>query len=420
MRNNIGTTTEASKIRKILLSVSAMSMLASFVSAEVGFDNGKDFNIRKEISKVEVPAPVALQVLPEWTIMVFMNGKNDLEKFALKDMNEMEQVGSTARMNIVVEVGRGSPFEPPDGDWKGTRRYLMEKDGDTGKISSKVLEDLGKVDMGDYKNLAAFGKWAKSAYPAKKYMLIVWSHGTGWDKGLKAGISKGISYDDATLHHINTPQLGLALKEIGRLDIYGSDACLMQMAEVAYEIKDSVDYIVGSEETEPDDGYTYDTFLGLLAAKPDMAPDELARAAVESYGDHYQATGEGSTLSYIKSASLPGLLNAVNAFSDAIIRGGDKYDLNRTFSVYPKNKDLYYLAQLVAEGTRSADVKAKSKALMDYITGMVQDNRTTGKYSNSHGMAIYVPPMPPESGYTDLAWAKDSQWAGFIDWYMKK
>jgi hypothetical protein len=88
-------------------------------------------------------------------------------------------------------------------------------------------------------------------------------------------VTKGISYDDETNHHITTPQMGAMLKGINGVDVYGSDACLMQMPEVDYELKDSVDYIVGSEETEPGDGYTYNTFLGPLAARPAMTPAEL-------------------------------------------------------------------------------------------------------------------------------------------------
>ena len=192
-------------IRKISLSALAVSMLASFVSAEINFDNGKGFNIKEEISGIEVPAPAAPQdknliwnwlfgkLAPEWTIMVFINGKNDLERFAMKDLNEMEMVGSTAKMNIVVEMGRMDGYDASDGDWKGTRRFLIKKDTDTAKVTSPVVEDLGKVDMGDYKSLAAFGKWAKKKYPAKKYMLIVWNHGSGWEKGLKARINKGMT-----------------------------------------------------------------------------------------------------------------------------------------------------------------------------------------------------------------------------------
>jgi hypothetical protein len=286
-------------MRKITLSVTAMAMFASVAAAQVNFDKG-GFNLQNELSGQEAPlvsAPAAEKGIfdwllgpkspAEWTIMVYVNGKNNLEKFAIGDLNEMEMVGSNSKVNIVVELGRMDGYDDSNGDWKTTRRYYVTKDNNTATIGSKMLKDLGSIDMGDYKNVIDFGKWAKAAYPAKKYMLIIWNHGSGWEKGMEQRITKGISYDEETGNHINTPQMGQIFKGIGGVDVYGSDACLMQMAEVDYELKDSVQYIVGSEETEPGDGYTYNTFLGPLIAKPAMTPEELGLAAVKSYGDHY-------------------------------------------------------------------------------------------------------------------------------------
>jgi len=72
---------------------------------------------------------------------------------------------------------------------------------------------------------------------------------------------------------ITTKQLGQALKEsaaiIGHpVDVYGSDACLMAMAEVAHEMADSVNVYVGSQEVEPGAGWPYGDFLKLWTAKP--------------------------------------------------------------------------------------------------------------------------------------------------------
>ncbi|MBW1675421.1 MAG: hypothetical protein JRF30_01090 [Deltaproteobacteria bacterium] len=47
-------------------------------------------------------------------------------------------------------------------------------------------------------------------------------------------------------------------QRIGRkIDILGLDACLMNMIEVAYQLKDCVQVMVGSEEEEPFDGWPY-------------------------------------------------------------------------------------------------------------------------------------------------------------------
>src|SRR3989339_1466776 len=124
------------------------------------------------------------------------------------------------------------------------------------------------VDMGDYKRVVDFVAWAKTNYPAKRYMLIIWNHGSGWMD--PKGSPKGISFDDETGNYIRTPQIGLILKEAGKVDILAFDACLMQMAEVAYEVKDNAQVIVGSEETVPGLGYPYGLFLGAMAKRPNL------------------------------------------------------------------------------------------------------------------------------------------------------
>jgi len=439
-------------IRRISLSAVAVSMFASLVSAEINFDGMKKADLQAELANIEVSAaPEAVDAQDkgllmdwinakrpkEWTIMVFSSAKNDLESFLLKDLNEMEMIGSSDKVNIVAEVGRIDGYDDSDGDWKGVRRYLIQKDGDKSKMGSKMLEDLGMVDMGDYKSLAAFGKWAKKAYPAKRYMLIVSNHGSGWEKGVEIPrVTKGISYDEESGNHINTPQLGLALKEIGKVDVFGTDACLMQMAEVVYEIKDSVDYIVGSEETEPGDGYTYDTFLGPLVKNPSMTPADLGKQAVNAYSDHYDGINQGYTQSVAKAASVNKLLELTNAFVDSVMAANEKTlavsarDAAINYAM-EENRDMYDFTRRVVEGTKSEDVKVKGQALMNFITGdlvllsRARDSRGgfwsgPKEYTLSRGMAAYFPAASLGDGYADLAWAKASRWDEFGTWMNQR
>ena len=428
-------------IRGVSIFTMAVSLLASMVSAEVGFDNAKKSDLNSQISGTEVSSETSPEKVEskglfdwltgrrnkEWTIMVFSSAKNNLEGFLLKDLNEMEMIGSTDKINIVAEVGRIDGYDDSDGNWTGVRRYYITKDTDTSKMGSKMVQDMGMTDMGDYKNLAAFANWAKNKYPAKRYMLIVSNHGSGWEKGVaKAKVSKGISYDKQSGNHINTPQLGLALKEIGKLDVFGTDACLMQMAEVVYEIKDNVDYIVGSAETEPDDGYPYNDFLGPLAANPKMAPVDVAKLAVNAYSDHYDAIDQGYTQSVTKASAVNSLLTISNAFADAIMASGEKElaksarDGALNFAM-DESRDLYDFARLIVEGTKNAEVKSKGEAIMAYITGpLVIHNRARDsqgdwwsepkQYTLSGGIAVYLPSYSLGDGYLELAWAQASRW----------
>ena len=84
---------------------------------------------------------------------------------------------------------------------------------------------------------------------AKKYAVVIWNHGSGWSKRRGNNIPEGISYDDESGNHITTAQLTPAVaKNAGesgqKIDILAFDACLMQMLEVSYAVKNHVNYLL--------------------------------------------------------------------------------------------------------------------------------------------------------------------------------
>jgi hypothetical protein len=369
-----------------------------------------------------VPLPGNPKAAAKWTVMVYVNAKNNLEEYGLSDVNEMELVGSTPDLNIVAELGRIDGYSDADGDWKGSRRYLVQKDADTSVIASPVVMEIPNSDMGSWQNLAEFVKWSQGKYPAQHYVLVIWNHGSGWNKNLSAESGKGISYDDESGNHITTQQLKQVLAATGKLEILSMDACLMQMMEVAYEIRTGADYIVASEETEPGDGYTYNTWLAPLAAKPSMTQAELSKTMVDSYTDHYQSIGQGATQSSVKTENLYKLGQMLNGWTSAVMASGEVANAKNARTkaqafYYSSNKDLYHFVKLVNDGTQNADVKARSAELLNFLPGsVIHHNRAYGsKYANALGLAIYIPGYYT-SAYDDLEWAKDSNWDDFTKW----
>jgi hypothetical protein len=86
---------------------------------------------------------------------------------------------------------------------------------------------------------------------------------------------------------------------------------------------------------------------------------------------------------------------------------------------YAENKDLWHFLSLYAASTKDAKVKATAKTLQDYLTGtLILHNRVNSNYSNAKGLAIYMPNYT-NAAYSELAWAKASQWDEFIGWYTK-
>ena len=364
----------------------------------------------------------------EWTVMVYMNGKNDLEAAGLLDLDEMERVGSSGQVNIVAEWGRMSgqagDISGLDGDWTGSRRYYVVNDLAPEKIKSRVLQKLPSVDMGDWRHLADFANWGMKNYPAKRYALIVWNHGSGW-KTSKAAVNKGISYDFETKNHISTPELGLAMKAIGKVDVLAFDACLMQMAEVAWEVREQADFIVGSEESVPGLGLPYDYFLGLLSLEGRvMEPEQFSRMMVEGYTAFYASHKSSTTLSVLRTSALPGFSEVLNAWTDAMLASGRDGELKGLFPKTNKYddtdfKDLYDFARRVEALDEAGPLGRSSRALMAAIDGgvVIKNSAYAGGYYPdrlSRGLSIYLPEAGYDSKYDQLAWAKASRWDEFL------
>ena len=126
--------------------------------------------------------------------------------------------------------------------------------------------------------------------------------------------SRAIAFDDQAQDFLDNIELKRVLADIRRalkqkIDVLGFDACLMSMVEVAYQLRDSVGLICGSEEEEPNEGWPYDTILAALAAKPAMAPPDLAKLIVKRYMASYRpsdsVTLAATTLSAIGPWPVP-------------------------------------------------------------------------------------------------------------------
>jgi len=352
----------------------------------------------------------------DWTIMVFLNADNNLDRFGVSDMNEMEKIGSSSRVNIIVQIDR---------EHGPAKRYYIRKDS-SGSVTSPVIQELGEVNMGDHNELVKFVEWAVKKYPARRYMLDVWNHGAGWKLRYDTPIYRGVSYDDHPWGYITTREMGDACKRIKRilgknLDILGYDCCLMQMASVAYQVMGCVDYHVASEEVEPGDGWRYDTWLKHVVRKPSMSAGDLAAKIVTEYTSSYsfmfsvtQSSVKPRDLRYMgqKVEKLVKLLkttpNQAGAISSALSSVQKFYDKDYV--------DLYHLMDLLEENFKLAVLRNAVKDIK-YTRGVVvhKESHKGWKVKNSQGLAIYFPVASRyRRDYEDLEFAKDSRWHEFL------
>jgi hypothetical protein len=230
-----------------------------------------------------------------WTVMLYQNADDQvLEKDIFVDLNEAERVGSTDRVHIVAQLDRYRGGFQGDGNWTGTRRYYVTRDDDLMSIGSELVADVGEVNMADPAALVDFAVWAIENYPADKYVLILSDHGMGWPGGWHdpdpggPGI-RSIPLANRLGNQLYLMEIDAALGEIrsrtgvDKLELVGMDACLMGHIEVFAALAPHARYAVASQEVEPALGWAYTSFLGALAANPDMSGAELSRQIVDSY-----------------------------------------------------------------------------------------------------------------------------------------
>ncbi|OGR51772.1 MAG: hypothetical protein A2049_11540 [Elusimicrobia bacterium GWA2_62_23] len=415
--------------------------------------------------KPDKPQPMGQK---EWTIMVFMNAKNDLSdsqlmglvgKWAEKDIKEMKEIGTTDKVNIVVEHGAKG---------KGSKRMLITKKNGVLSSGEKVYGEYPDSDMGDYKRVVEFAKWAKTTFPAKKTMLVLWNHGLGWiDPKMEqapAGTgtsAKGILFDDETKNYLRTAQMKEMMRQIGYTDIVMQNACLQQMAEVLYEMKDYAGLFVGSEETMLAQGFDYTGLLNFMNANPGFTHDQLGEYLVTWYKAFYAAgmsvgpmtmplDDMGATLSLVRPAALSELPVYLDAFAGAAMRNNEEAaaivaieKVIRFTSLDPANDkkkqiaayaDLADFAAIFGATARSQETKQAAQNLVSFIktrlvlrnVGINGDKANGYDYTKVGGIAINttmkIKKVPPqleqifETKYSDLGLSKASQWDEFLTW----
>ncbi|MBF0545159.1 MAG: hypothetical protein HQM08_12025 [Candidatus Riflebacteria bacterium] len=357
-------------------------------------------------------------VQKEWTVAVFLNADNNLDQFGVEDQTEMAKVGSNDWLNVVTLIARQSG--------PAVYNYI-----ENGKITRIPGTPAVKLDMGDYRTLINFAKWVVANYPAKKYALVIWNHGSGWKKGK---VTRGISYDDSTNNYIKTNELGVALNEIKtaighNLDILDMDACLMQMAEVAYECLNKVDFIVASEEVEPGKGTPYDDVLNSLSK--DSAPEDFAKAWVKAYGASYNHGSQGDescTQSCIKVSELGVVYDAMNGLVKSAMSGKFNDGFSKALKSVKKfedsdNIDLIHFAQLLKGLIPDESIKTASDKLIAASQNAVIACSNIGQENvNAFGLAAYFPIAQPtfDDNYKNLDFSAAVKWEGMIlDYYNK-
>lgn len=398
------------------------------------------------------PPPVA------WTLMVYMEADNNLELDALLDLFEMEMVGSSDEVHVLVQIDRAEAYTQADDGWSETRRFRVEgsdqhpeirdlltqrqQDPTSLQLASTPLESIGEIDGGDPASLTDFLTWGIERYPADRYGVILLSHGGTWSGGFGADTS----HDHSAM---SLPDLDLALTDAREqtgawFEFIGFDACLMGQLEVYEVLSRHASYAAAAQELEPAYGWYYTPLLEQLTDDPTMGGDQLAAIAVESFMAFYdevwpELTGRSFASEYDLAAvdltRMPRVMAALGRFAAALsvdaepllgaiaaarthtqAFGGSAPDAVDWLSSVDLRDFLAALTSVLKDHEGVQELLIAADDLEAEIAELVIHSRSSEGLPGANGAAVFFPRSPRTAAIEGNLDRYGTEVAAFADW----
>jgi hypothetical protein len=377
------------------------------------------------------PFIVGNESVADWTFMVYLDADNTLENASLDIFGKIASVGSTSKVNIVVQMDRSPDPDIGLGNWTECYRFNVTKD--MTPTPENAILNLTEVNMGNPDTLKDFVNWTINNYPANYYFLVLWDHGAGW---------MGVCFDVTNeTDYLSLPELSQALSGLPTImDVVFIDACSMSMTEVAYQIKDYANVLVGPEglgyAKVGDSPAPYDNYLSNLISNSSISPNTFAKEIVIDYIDWCDSVYvPNATISATDLTKITSLMTAIDDFAINLKEKETPYheqiSLARNLTQgyegpfatdFGHHIDLHHFAQLTYQNVPDEELQNTSYQLMLSIENaiIIEANKAD---PNSHGLSIF---FPDEKGkydyygnfYEKTAFAIDTPWDELLKYHL--
>lgn len=368
-----------------------------------------------------VPAAIAAFTPPKpdaWTLMIYMSADNDLERYAINDLNELEALTLPTGVNIVVVVDRSPSYDRREGDWSDTRVGILQPDRNISRLSTE-LESVGEWNMGEARSLTRFIDWAVETRPAQNYGLVLWGHGSG---------ITGVAQDGSSGNDWLTPselRLGIDQSHQPSFAFIGFDSCLMAGVEIAAALAGRADIMLASQEEEPGEGWNYTRWLSQVFADGQVDAQELALSGINAYRTEYAGRGN-LTLSAIDPDGYGSLMRALDDFAAAAQYASTAdwrliQNARRVAPDFSNSKIVDLVAVMQALGGTTPALADAAQQVTAAVQAMVIDH--SAMMANTHGLSIHWPekkqPWNFNSQYDDslVQLVGTAAWREFLDAY---
>lgn len=236
-------------------------------------------------------------VAPQQTLLMYFpwsgndSGSTGLLSHFLTNIDDMEEAirynapeGCRVLIYLVerkVETGIGGATNTY---FEGSLQELKARGG---KVERVQLTSYRDPDMTEAEQIARLLKDVQAHAPAPRYAMTIGCHGMGW---IPATATKAVSREGAEREYweyegaeqtrwfggmtaefqTEIPTLAEAIRRAGmKMEYILFDDCYMSSVEVAYELKDVTDYLIGSTSEIMAEGFPYTEIGALLLGEVD-------------------------------------------------------------------------------------------------------------------------------------------------------
>ena len=249
----------------------------------------------------------------------------------------------------------------------------------------------------------------QALFPADSYGLILWSHGTGWIPPLASSSSAAQEVSGSAPQRTFglDGKVELEIRDLAqaipyKLSFMLMDACFMGGIETAYEVKDSVDYYIGSPAEILTESFPYHKIMQhIFKSTPDYA------AVCKEYYDYYNAkTGSerSATVALMDCSKLAEVAEVAKRVFDQYGESIASLDLSLLQPYFRGSSSKYFydlkdLVDAIADASLSAEFAAALERAVPYKASTPYFIELPIR--SFCGVSTYVPGNPADTKLAD-------------------
>ena len=250
----------------------------------------------------------------------------------------------------------------------------------------------------------------QALFPADSYGLILWSHGTGWIPPLASSSSAAQEQMSGSCPERTfglDGKVELEIRDLAqaipyKLSFMLMDACFMGGIETAYEVKDSVDYYIGSPAEILTESFPYHKIMQhIFKSTPDYA------AVCKEYYDYYNAKSgaeRSATVALMDCSKLAEVAEVAKRVFDQYGESIASLDLSLLQPYFRGSSSKYFydlkdLVDAIADASLSAEFAAALERAVPYKASTPYFIELPIR--SFCGVSTYVPGNPADTKLAD-------------------